>query len=167
LNTSIGALVYYLLGQEATSLMLVGVARGIVLFLMVLGILIIFYLLLPAVFGAIATYFFLKPRGNIIVSIIVFIILVIVMVRIVLPFTVGYATCSFAGQFAYLVTTVGFSVDAIQKSLFGGGGTVTIDLGSIPNSILNRFLLGSATPILIFIVSVGFGIVTMIATFKK
>lgn len=154
--TAIGAIVMFLLGDKVAGLGLASIFLGTFLFFVILSLIILIYLLIPAILGAIATYVFITP-GNIIVPIIVFIILAIISLKLLFPFMIGYLICSIAGQLAYLITIVGFSADAIQTLLFGGS-TSQLDIVSILNNILRGPLISSAIGILIFIVSIIFGL---------
>jgi hypothetical protein len=152
-----GAIVSYILGYQATSVGIASLVLGIIVFLLLLSLLMFLYFMIPAVLGALAFYLFIVPQ-NLIVAIIAFIVIALITFKLLLPFMLGFTLCSIAGQFALLITTVGLSAESITALITGGSN----DLGNILSNVLSKILFGSSASILIFVVSIIFGILAVV-----
>lgn len=122
---TVSLIYFFATGQHLLGIGILSVVIAVIAYLMILGLLLLLAFLAPATIGAILVYVALGT-GSVasIVAVIVFIVIAVltyvVLYRIMLPFMIGYAICNAAGQIAYLIVTIGFSLEALQKLIFEG-----------------------------------------------
>jgi hypothetical protein len=157
----VGALVYsFATGKELLGMGILGVIIGIFVYMLILSLLLLLAFVAPALVGAIAVYFALGMStmaaiAAVIAFIGIAILTYLVLIHILLPFMIGYSICSAAGNIAYLLTTVGFSFDKIQKLVLSGQlFSNSVGLLLKPSSIGGI----ASIPMLILVVSILFGL---------
>jgi len=161
-----GGIISLLFGSNIAAGAFFATVGAVAAFLILLSLTLLLYILAPALLGALWVYFILLP-GNWIAAIIVFIVIALIFYTIVLPFTIGFAICSFAGQLAYLLTVVGFSAQAIQDFLSEGLGGASSNLAELILNIYSVLIFSSLASSLIFVASIIFGIIFVVGILSQ